>query len=104
MLQVLANLVGNAIKFSSPPAEIILRARRVDATVGISVTDKGVGIIPERLEVVFERFWQATKGHRAGLGLGLYISRWIVDAHGGKIWATSVPRQGSTFSFTLPLA
>lgn len=104
MLQVLANLVGNAIKFSTAPAEITIRARRIDTTIEISVTDTGIGIVPERLEVVFERFWQATKTQRAGLGLGLYISRWLVEAHGGKIWATSVPHQGSTFSFTIPLA
>jgi len=73
--------------------------------VRISASDRGAGISPEDLDHVFERFYRA-KGTRKteGLGLGLYITRMLVEAHGGRIWAESEPGKGSTFSFTLPLA
>jgi len=67
-----------------------------------SLTDTGVGIPPHLLESIFERFWQVGVNGRRGLGLGLYISRSIVHAHGGRIWAESADRAGSTFFVTLP--
>jgi signal transduction histidine kinase len=69
-----------------------------------SVTDNGPGIPEGLLEAVFERFWQAGQNDQRGLGLGLYIARGIVEAHGGRIWAESRVGEGSTFHFTLPSA
>ena len=104
ILQVLANLVTNAIKFTDPGGSIRVRGARVADGVEVCVTDTGAGIPGDVLEAVFERFWQVDKNDRRGLGLGLYISRSIVEAHGGKIRADSAPGAGSAFSFTLPAA
>ena len=101
ILQVLANLIANSIKFTPSGGAIALRCERGDDDVRVVVHDTGAGIRPELLESVFERFWQVGKNDRRGLGLGLYISRCIVEAHGGVIQAASTPGQGSTFTFTL---
>ncbi|MDX2086464.1 MAG: HAMP domain-containing sensor histidine kinase [Kofleriaceae bacterium] len=100
--QVLANLVGNALKFTPPHREIVLMANRVGTEVWISVCDPGVGIPESKLELVFERYWRGTSG-RQGTGLGLFIARGIVEAHGGRIWVESEVGRGSTFTFTLPV-
>jgi signal transduction histidine kinase len=102
ILQVLANLLSNAIKFTPPGGRVSLRVEPVGQDVRFSVTDTGPGIPSHQLEAVFERFWQARREDRRGLGLGLYISKGIVEAHGGRIWAQSQPGEGSTFAFTLP--
>ncbi|HEX6807403.1 MAG TPA: ATP-binding protein [Gemmatimonadaceae bacterium] len=103
--QVLVNLLGNAIKFSSPGSRITIRAATNSADVEVSVIDAGIGIALEEQPHVFERYWQARHTtHRRGAGLGLAIAKGIIDAHGGRIWVTSTPGQGSTFAFTLPLA
>jgi signal transduction histidine kinase len=104
--QVLHNLIGNAIKYSKGGQ--ISVACEVDADdVLVSVSDQGEGIKPEFVDRIFERFFQvdgASTRRVGGSGLGLSISRGIVEAHGGKIWVDSVVGQGSTFRFTLPLA
>jgi signal transduction histidine kinase len=104
VLQVLANLITNAIKFTSPGGSIRLRGEQSGAgeEVRMFVRDSGAGIADDMLEVIFDRFWQVGKNDRSGLGLGLYISRSIVEAHGGRIWAESTPGAGSTLCFTLP--
>ena len=102
--QVLANLVSNAIKFTPAGGRILLRVERVPGHVRFSVADTGAGIAAANHEAVFERFWQVDKTDRRGVGLGLYISRSIVAAHGGTIELASTPGQGSTFSFMLPAA
>ncbi|RYZ38134.1 MAG: hypothetical protein EOO71_25310 [Myxococcaceae bacterium] len=102
VLQVLANLLSNALKFTAAGGRISLHVEPVGQDVRFSVADTGSGIQGDQLEHVFERFWQARREDRRGLGLGLYISRGIVEAHGGRIWAESHPGQGSTFAFTLP--
>jgi signal transduction histidine kinase len=102
VLQVLANLLSNAIKFTPTGGRISLLVEPVGQDVRFSVTDTGPGVPSHQLEAVFERFWQARRDDRRGLGLGLYIARSIVEAHGGRIWAESQPGKGSTFSFTLP--
>jgi signal transduction histidine kinase len=100
--QVLSNLVSNAIKFTSAGGDIEIGAGRRTAELQLSVRDTGVGIPPENVLHVFDRYWQASIGDRRGLGLGLPIARGIVEAHGGKLWVESEPGKGSTFMFTLP--
>jgi signal transduction histidine kinase len=104
LLQVLGNLLGNAIKFSPRGAQVDIRAGRAGAEMRVAVADDGPGIRPEDLEAVFGRFWQVERRTRTGLGLGLYISRCILQAHGGRIWAESAPGTGSTLIFALPAA
>jgi signal transduction histidine kinase len=103
ILQVLSNLIGNAIKFTPEGGAITVRAEFGDREARFSVTDSGSGIADDELPHVFERFWQARKAARTGAGLGLAIAKGIVQAHRGKIWAESAPGKGSTFFFTLPL-
>lgn len=103
ILQVLSNLIGNALKFTPRGGAIILRAEKKENEVLISVTDNGPGIPEEKKLKIFDRFSQLGSDDRRGLGLGLFISKWIVEAHDGKIWATSEHGKGSVFSFTLPL-
>ena len=103
LIQVLANLVGNALKFTGEGGHVRVVARRDDAgQVEVSVTDSGAGIAPEHLAQVFNPYWQARQTARLGAGLGLAIAKGIVEAHGGRIWATSTPGSGSTFAFSLP--
>ena len=103
LIQVLANLVGNALKFTGEGGHVTVAARRDDAgQVVVSVTDSGAGIAPEHLAQVFNPYWQARQTARLGAGLGLAIAKGIVEAHGGRIWATSTPGTGSTFAFSLP--
>lgn len=103
VLQVLANLISNSIKFTGHCGSVRVRAEAVGTEVQVSVSDNGPGIPAPMLESVFERFWQAGKDDRRGVGLGLYISRSIVETHGGRIWAESKVGEGSRFVFTLPL-
>jgi len=100
--QVIANLLGNAVKFTPEGGKIRLSARHIAATVIVSVSDTGPGIAPEDLSKVFDRFWQGQRAKYKGSGLGLSIAKGIVDAHGGAIWAESKVPHGSSFSFTLP--
>jgi len=100
--QVLANLVGNAIKFSSREGAIVLAANVIGTEVVISVSDQGPGIPPDELHTVFEPY--KTGDGQRGTGLGLYIARGIVQRHGGRIWVESTRGNGSTFFLTLPRA
>ncbi len=103
--RIVINLIGNAIKYSAPATRVLVRADRRDAETIISVSDHGMGIDPADLPNVFERFYRGKGGRKpSGVGLGLYITRMLVEAHGGHIWAESEPGKGSTFYFTLPLA
>lgn len=104
VLQVLANLVSNAIKFTPRGGTITLSVAADGKFVRFTVADDGPGIPPEHQEAIFGQFWQLDRKDRRGLGLGLYISRSIVEAHGGKIWVESTPGQGAKFRFTLPMA
>ncbi|MDQ5857399.1 MAG: HAMP domain-containing histidine kinase [Acidobacteriota bacterium] len=103
IVQVLENLIDNASKFTPDGGRILIEGRRADQ-IEILVRDTGPGLRPEEISVIFERFQQVEKRGRRALGLGLYISRSIVESHGGRIWAESVPGEGSTFLFTLPPA
>ena len=103
LLQVLANLLSNSIKFTPRGGRITLRAEREGNELRFCINDTGPGIPADSLESIFERFWQVGKNSRTGLGLGLYVSRCIVEAHGGRIWAENVPSgQGATICVTLP--
>ncbi|MGA9392357.1 MAG: ATP-binding protein [Candidatus Sulfotelmatobacter sp.] len=108
ILEVLINLVDNAIKFTPPDGAVMLQACVVEADPGlvyVSVTDSGRGISPETKTMIFERLYQdpdSVDNNRSGLGLGLFICREIVRLHQGRIWVSSEPGQGSTFTFTLP--
>jgi signal transduction histidine kinase len=102
ILQVLSNLVRNALQFTQSGGVITLRVIPETSGCRIDVCDSGSGIATDDLQRIFDRFHQAVNANRSGLGLGLYISRAIVEAHGGSIWAASELGKGSTFSFTLP--
>ena len=104
LLQVFENLIGNAIKFTKAGGRITVGAASRDHEVVFWVADTGSGIAPENLPRVFDRFWQATRAGRHGAGLGLPITKGIVEAHGGRIWVESTPARGTTFSFTIPQA
>ena len=105
--QVLTNLISNALKFSPAETSVTVSAAQMDGEAVISVHDEGPGIPPDQLPHIFERFYQVPdsaelSGSKIGLGLGLYISREIVERHGGRLWAESEPGKGSTFAFSLP--
>jgi len=104
MEQVLVNLIHNAIKFTSPGGEIKVGAYAQPGRVVFYVRDTGVGIPPEALSRIFERFYKADRARSGGgTGLGLSISRHLVEAHEGRIWADSTQGEGSTFYFSLPI-
>jgi signal transduction histidine kinase len=102
--RVVVNLINNALKYSPPRTPVVVRLwRRADQAI-VSVIDRGPGIPPEDQPRVFDKYFRAPSQQRTeGLGLGLYICRLIVDAHGGHIWVESAPGEGSTFHFALPL-
>lgn len=104
ILQVLSNLIGNALKFTPQGGFLRLSARKKDGEIIVSVQDNGPGISKEKQFEIFERFSQLRADDRRGLGLGLFISKWIVEAHEGRIWVDSDLGAGSAFSFTLPEA
>jgi signal transduction histidine kinase len=109
VLEVLVNLLDNAIKFTPKHGSVMVQANLVDADPGsvyVSVSDTGRGISPEAKNLIFERLYQdpdAVDNNRSGLGLGLFICREIIRLHEGRIWVSSEPGQGSTFTFTLPV-
>jgi signal transduction histidine kinase len=103
--QVLTNLVQNAIKFTPPSGSVTLRAQDLGQEVQVSVSDTGIGIPASELQRIFDRFYQVDSGptrHYRGTGLGLTISKHIVEYHGGRIWAESAEGEGSAFFFVLP--
>ncbi len=106
--QVLTNLVGNALQYTAAGGRVTIQAARLDAAIQFSVQDTGVGLTPDDLTKIFQRFYRVDKSRArasGGSGIGLTIAQHIVEAHGGQIWAESAGlNQGSTFSFTLPLA
>jgi signal transduction histidine kinase len=104
VLRVLMNLIGNAIKFMGSGGELVIAARSVGDQAEISIRDTGPGIAREDLPKLFEPYWRSHHGTRRGMGLGLYIARGIVEAHGGHIWVESELGVGSTFVFRLAIA
>lgn len=103
--QVLMNLVNNAVKYSPEKSEIIIRTMKDHATATVSVVDYGMGLSSADQEKIFDRFYRvdSNAAHISGLGMGLYISSEIIRQHNGALTVRSRPKEGSTFSFTLPL-
>jgi signal transduction histidine kinase len=101
IFQVISNLLTNAVKFTPPGGTISVGATKTGNLVQVSVEDTGFGIAESDIERVFDCYRQINDSHVEGLGLGLFIARSIIEAHGGRIWATSRPGLGSTFFFTL---
>jgi len=104
ILQVFSNLLGNAIKFCRNGERIEISLRREGDQVQASVSDSGPGIASEDLPMVFDAYWSGARNRRSGTGLGLYITKRIVEAHGGRIWIESEQGRGTTVHFTLPIA
>lgn len=102
LVQALTNLIGNAIKFCKTGDTITVRGEWHDDTVRVAVADGGPGIAEADMAHLFEQYWSANRHARNGAGLGLYICKGIVEAHGGSIWVESTPGEGSTFTFELP--
>jgi len=104
--RILTNLLSNALKYSPPGSEVTITLERRGGEVVTSIRDRGPGIAPDELPHLFERYYRGPAARAApeGLGLGLYITRMLVEAHGGHIWAESQVGAGSTFSFSLPIA
>ena len=104
VIQVLSNLLGNALKFTPAGGRVTVDVRNGDGVAYFAVTDTGPGIRAEDAAHIFDRFWKRETGGKKGTGLGLFIAKGIVDAHRGKIWVESAVGQGTTFHFTLPTA
>jgi two-component system sensor histidine kinase GlrK len=106
MLQVLRNLIGNAVKFTPRDGHVHVSAQASEQGIAVSVKDTGVGISTESLTAIFDKFQQDVLTHSSkikGTGLGLSFVKHIIKDHGGKIWAESTLGQGSTFIFVLPV-
>lgn len=104
VLQVMGNLLGNAVKFTPPGGTLSMRATVRGNEVSFDVRDTGNGITPDALPHIFDRYWQARDAASRGTGLGLAIAKGLVEAHGGGIRAESTLGTGSVFTFTLPVA
>ena len=104
ILQVLSNLIGNAVKFTPAGGRVAVSARVEGDELVISVADSGPGLSAEEQARIFEPYWQAKRTASLGAGLGLKIAKGIVEAHGGRIWVESAPGEGTTFRFALRVA
>ena len=102
IMQVFSNLIGNALKFTPEGGSILLQAKLSKTEVEVSVRDTGPGIPDDKKEYIFDRFAQLGSKDRTGLGLGLYISKMLIEAHQGRLWVQSKVGEGSTFSFAIP--
>ncbi len=102
ILQVLSNLLGNALKFTPNGRSILVNVETVKDKVKFSVQDSGPGISQDKIPLIFDRFWQAQATKKLGSGLGLFIAKSIVEAHQGQIWVESEEGKGANFIFTLP--
>lgn len=102
--RILTNLLSNALKYSAPETDVLVGAEEATGEVMVSVTDSGEGIAPDDVSRIFDRYVRTLGAQKAeGIGLGLYITRTLVEAHGGKLWVESELGKGSIFHFNLPL-
>ena len=104
LVQVLSNLIGNAIKYTPRGGSVRVAAEADQDIVRVTIADTGIGISEHELPQVFDRFWQSKRTNRSGAGLGLAIARGIVRSHGGRICIDSVVGVGTTVHFTVPRA
>ncbi len=102
--RILRNLLSNALKYSAPEMEVLVEMTRRDMEVVTAIVDRGEGIAPDEMANLFQRYYRTESARRqkGGLGLGLYVTKGLVEAHGGRIWVESEVGRGSTFQFTLP--
>lgn len=105
IVQVLENLLNNAVKFSPEGSEIVVSGEVIDDCFQVMVADEGVGIAPEKQAHIFDKFFRVDTSNTAlsGFGLGLYLVKRLVEAHRGRIWVESALGQGTKFFFTLPI-
>lgn len=103
MQQVFSNLLGNAISYCSTGNRVQVRAQQAEKCIHFVIADNGPGIDPEKLAHIFEPYWSEGHGHGRSTGLGLFITKGIVEAHGGRLWVESTLGDGSAFHFTIPL-
>jgi signal transduction histidine kinase len=101
---IFVNLLSNAFKFTSDGGQVTVTASQKDAYILHEIRDTGMGIPEDKIEKIFEEFYQVESGKHGGTGLGLAITKRVIEEHGGKIWAQSRLGEGSTFYFTLPLS
>jgi len=101
---IFINLLSNAFKFTADGGRISITAAQKDQAVHLGVKDTGMGIPEDKLQMIFDEFYQVEGGKHGGTGLGLAIAKRLVEEHGGRIWAESKLGKGSLFSFTLPLS
>jgi signal transduction histidine kinase len=107
LVQILTNLVSNALKYSEPPSEVRIEAAKVASTVQVAVSDHGIGLTEEEQAQLFSKFFRADRDEvrdAGGTGLGLYIAKSLVEMQDGRLWVSSELGRGSTFSFSLPVA
>ena len=102
LIEVLSNLIGNALKFTPEGGRVEVRAHAASGGAAFVVRDTGPGIPAEAMPHVFERFWHGATSRGAGTGLGLYIAKGLVEAHGGRIWVQAGEPNGSAFHFEVP--
>jgi PAS domain S-box-containing protein len=107
LVQILTNLISNALKYSAPPTQVKVTAAQVGATVQVAVIDSGIGLTEEEQSQLFSKFFRADRDEvrdAGGTGLGLYIAKSLVEMQDGQLWVNSEPGRGSTFQFSLPVA
>jgi signal transduction histidine kinase/CheY-like chemotaxis protein len=102
LLQILENLIGNAIKFTSAGGSVVVGASHEEKDITFWVKDTGIGLSPDQIPHLFDRYWQGNDSDRRGSGLGLAICKAIAEAHGGRIWVTSTVGAGTNVYFTIP--
>ena len=103
--QVIGNILDNAVKFSPQGKQVTVMLQEQDSEYLVSISDRGIGVSPDFFDHIFERFYRVrntASRQYSGIGMGLYIAKAIIEAHGGRIWLSSHPGTGSTFYFTLP--